>query len=179
MRIADPLNTDLKGLTTVCFVCTGNICRSPIAEFVCEQRAIEAGISEHVAVWSAGTGAWHIGQGADARAIVALDRRAIDGTPHRARQFDASWFGSLDYVIALDRGHQAELESLAPTLNDRNNVRLLRSFDPNAAEHAEVPDPYFDDQQAFDEVYEMVDQAMQGLIEEIRSGPRHGRGSAQ
>lgn len=167
MRIADPLQSDLAGLTMVCFVCTGNICRSPIAEFVFERRAKEAGIERQVGVCSAGTGAWHIGQHADARAELALEQHDIDGRSHRARLFNPQWFANLDYVIALDRGHELELETLAPTLEDRNKVYLLRSFDAGSPDRSEVPDPYYENQRAFNDVFEMVDRAIGGLIDDI------------
>lgn len=98
----------------VCFVCTGNICRSPMAEAVFRAHVAEAGLAHRIAVDSAGTGGWHEGDGADPRAISVLEAAgyALD---HRARQFQASWFERLDLVIALDAGHLRELRALAPT----------------------------------------------------------------
>src|SRR5690348_10932852 len=113
----------------VCFVCTGNICRSPMAESVFRAYAEEAGLDGLVEVDSAGTGPWHEGDGADRRAISVLTAHDYEQN-HIARQFQAAWFSSLDLVIALDSGHLRELRALAPTPEDAAKVRLLRSYAP-------------------------------------------------
>ena len=86
----------------ICMVCTGNICRSPMAEVVLRDLVERAGLGGKVVVTSAGTGEWHVGEHADPRTVAALEARGYDGSAHRARQFDASWFDDLDLVIALD-----------------------------------------------------------------------------
>jgi protein-tyrosine phosphatase len=85
----------------VCFVCTGNICRSPMAESVFRARVAEAGLDGLVEVDSAGTGGWHEGDGADPRTVSVLEAGGYEGA-HAARQFRADWFARLDLVIALD-----------------------------------------------------------------------------
>ena len=147
----------------VCFVCTGNICRSPMAESVFRARVAEAGLDALVEVDSAGTGGWHEGDGADSRTVSVLDENGYD-SEHTARQFQPSWFSRLDLVIALDSGHLKVLRRLAPTEEDAAKVRLLRSYDPSAGGALDVPDPYYGDLDGFEECLAMVEAASTGLL---------------
>ncbi|MEU4267821.1 low molecular weight protein-tyrosine-phosphatase [Streptomyces sp. NPDC026092] len=150
----------------VCFVCTGNICRSPMAESVFRARVEEAGLADTVEVDSAGTGGWHEGHAADPRTVAVLEDHGY-ASGHTARQFRASWFPALDLVIALDDGHVRELRRLAPTPEDAAKVRLLRSYDP-AADDLDVPDPYYGGTDGFQECLEMVEAASEGLLAAVR-----------
>ena len=151
----------------VCFVCTGNICRSPMAESVFRARIQEAGLDGLVEVDSAGTGGWHEGDGADPRTVSVLEESGYD-SGHTARQFRPSWFSRLDLVIALDTGHLTALRRLAPTPEDAGKVRLLRSYDPAAGDELDVPDPYYGGLDGFEECLEMVEAASEGLLAEVR-----------
>ncbi|NUR66657.1 MAG: low molecular weight phosphotyrosine protein phosphatase [Streptomyces sp.] len=151
----------------VCFVCTGNICRSPMAESVFRARIAEAGLDALVEVDSAGTGGWHQGDGADPRTVSVLEENGYDSS-HTARQFQPSWFSRLDLVIALDTGHLKALRRLARTPEDAAKVRLLRSYDPAAGDDLDVPDPYYGGLDGFEECLEMVEAASEGLLAEIR-----------
>ncbi|MGW2468629.1 low molecular weight protein-tyrosine-phosphatase [Streptomyces bauhiniae] len=151
----------------VCFVCTGNICRSPIAESVFRARVTEAGLDGQIEADSAGTGGWHEGDAADPRTVSVLDEHGY-GTAHTARQFQPSWFGRLDLVIALDTGHLKALRRLAPTEEDVRKVRLLRSYDPSAGADLDVPDPYYGGRDGFEECLEMVEAASAGLLDSVR-----------
>ena len=97
----------------ICFVCTGNICRSPMAEAVMRGLLEEAGLDHAVEVDSAGTTSWHVGDPADRRALTALRVGGYDGSAHRARAFERSWLADRDLVVALDAGHLDELRALA------------------------------------------------------------------
>ena len=79
-------------LFRICFVCTGNICRSPMAETVFKELVRRAGLEPSIAVSSAGTGDWHVGEPSDERTLAALAAQGFNGSGHRARQFDPSWF---------------------------------------------------------------------------------------
>jgi protein-tyrosine phosphatase len=147
----------------VVFVCTGNICRSPIAEKVFVRELEQAGLADDVHVSSAGTGNWHVGSPADERAAAVLRAGGYD-VAHIARQVDAEQLGA-DLIVALDRSHQRALRSLVP---EPDRVRLLRSFDPDAPSGAEVPDPYYGDDNGFATVLEMIRAAMPGMIEWVR-----------
>jgi protein-tyrosine phosphatase len=151
----------------VCFVCTGNICRSPMAESVFRARVEEAGLAGLVEVDSAGTDGWHEGDGADPRTVSVLKTAGYDGD-HAARQFRAAWFARLDLVIALDAGHLKALRRLAPTPRDAEKVRLLRSYDPAAGADLDVPDPYYGGMDGFEECLGMVETASAGLRAAVR-----------
>lgn len=160
----------------VCFVCTGNICRSPMAESVFRAHAEEAGLDGQVEVDSAGTGPWHEGDGADHRTISVLTAHGYEQR-HIARQFQSAWFSTLDLVIALDSGHLRELRALAPTPEDAAKVRLLREYDPHANPDApdasgglDVPDPYFGGTDDFEACLEMIEAASEGLLDAVREG---------
>ncbi|MGW1025585.1 low molecular weight protein-tyrosine-phosphatase [Streptomyces sp. NPDC002577] len=151
----------------VCFVCTGNICRSPMAQSVFRERVREAGLDDLIEVDSAGTGAWHEGDCADPRTVSVLEANGY-ASAHVAREFQASWFSRLDLVIALDSGHLRALRHLAPTPADAEKVRLLRSFDPSAAGDLDVPDPYYGGLDGFEECLDMVEAASEGLLAAVR-----------
>ncbi|MFF3642976.1 low molecular weight protein-tyrosine-phosphatase [Streptomyces sp. NPDC002564] len=151
---------------SVCFVCTGNICRSPMAESVFRAKIDEAGLGGSVRVDSAGTDGWHEGDGADPRTVSVLRTAGYD-SDHTARQFAADWFAGRDLVIALDSGHLRALRRQAPTPADADKVRLLRSYDPEAAD-PDVPDPYYGDFEGFEECLRMVEAASEGLLDAVR-----------
>ncbi|MEU8780604.1 low molecular weight protein-tyrosine-phosphatase [Streptomyces sp. NPDC048637] len=174
----------------ICFVCTGNICRSPMAESVFRARLAEAGLDGLVEVDSAGTGGWHEGDGADPRTVAVL-RAGGYAHAHTAHQFHASWFDHLDLVIALDSGHLRELRRLAPTAQDAAKVHLLRAYGAGAAAGAmadsgsgpvsvpssdldpsddlDVPDPYYGGFEGFEECLTMVETASEGLLTAVRA----------
>lgn len=147
----------------VSFVCSGNICRSPIAEKVLAAEIEALGLSDRVRVTSAGTGHWHIGAPMDERAARTLAEHGYD-TAHTARQVDSEVL-SADLLIALDEGHLRSLRCSAP---EPERVRLLRSFDPHAVDGAEVPDPYYGGPDGFTEVLDMVRAAMPGLVDLVK-----------
>ncbi|MEU4083575.1 low molecular weight protein-tyrosine-phosphatase [Streptomyces aureus] len=151
----------------VCFVCTGNICRSPMAESVFRAHVERAGLGDLVEVDSAGTGGWHEGDGADERTVAVLEANGYE-SDHAARRFQASWFSRLDLVIALDTGHLDALRRLAPRPEDAGKVRLLRSYDPAAGDDLDVPDPYYGHLDGFEECLEMVEAASPGLLAAVR-----------
>lgn len=151
----------------VTFVCTGNICRSPIAEVVVADALRGEGLDDRVVVDSAGTGGWHEGDGADPRAVAALEAAGLDGTLHRAREVDVEALAAADLVVALDSGHLRDLRRLVPGRADR--VRLLRSFDPDA-DGTDVADPYHGDDAGFTATVEQVRAAVPGLLAHVREG---------
>jgi protein-tyrosine phosphatase len=158
----------------VCFVCSGNICRSPIAEAVLRRTVAEAGLSDRVEVSSAGTGGWHAGDPADHRAMTALRRRGYP-LEHVARQWQRTDFATADLVVALDDGHYRQLVRMAPDERERAKVRLLRSFDPAAGDDLDVPDPYYGGAAGFEQVLDLAEAACAGILAEIRAALRPSR----
>lgn len=156
----------------VCFVCTGNICRSPTAEAVFRRRLADAGLADQVEVDSAGLDDWHAGEEADRRSVAVLRARGYPAWTHEAKQFRSSDFADRDLVVALDAGHEDGLLRLAPTTPDRAKVRMLRSYDPAAAVDPaglDVPDPYYGGGRGFEHVLDLVEAACAGLLAEVRS----------
>ena len=136
---------------TVSFVCTGNICRSPMGEVILRELLDREGLGDRVRVVSAGTGDWHVGGPADPRAVSTLRDYGLDGDAHRAEQFVAEHFARTDLVLALDRSHERALRAMAAPPADTEKIRLVRSFDPAAREagELEVDDPYLGDEAGF------------------------------
>jgi len=168
-----------EGRFRICFVCSGNICRSPMAEVVMHALVRDAGLDQMIEVDSAGTGDWHIGEQADERALAVLAEAGFDGTTHRARQFDPRWFLRRELVIALDRSHERTLRSWAASDLERGRVRLLRSFDPAlgarpAPSDLDVLDPYYDGLPTFRTVLDMITSSCASLLQTVRAD-LHGR----
>ena len=131
----------------------------------------DAGLEGYVEVSSAGTGDWHIGETADPRTVAALGRHGYDGSTHRAKQFVAEMFDDNDLIVAMDANNVATLRPLAPAGRE-GDVRLLRSFDPDA-DGEDVPDPYYSGAQGFDEALAMVETSCRGLVRWVRDEISH------
>jgi protein-tyrosine phosphatase len=165
----------------ICFVCSGNICRSPTAEVVLIQQLRLAGLAAGVQVGSAGTGGWHAGEDMDERSRATLDAAGYLPPTHVAKQFTAADFAERDLVIALDRGHQRLLEELAGETEDpaanRAKVVLLRYYDPHSRGHGDdwdVADPYYGGDDGFTDVLAQIERSCAALVEELRA-PRSAR----
>ena len=143
----------------VTFVCSGNICRSPMAEKMFAHQIRERGLADAVRVTSAGTGDWHAGDGADARAVRVLRDRGYP-SEHRAAHLGADHLAA-DMVLALGRNH---LRLLADYGVPPERLRMLRSFDPRSGAHAlDVEDPYYGDHSDFEDVFSVIEVALPGL----------------
>ncbi len=168
---------DGAGLVRVCFVCTGNICRSPMGEAVLRQLADQTTLADgttlaqRLVVSSAGTSGWHVGEPMDSRARDALARRGYADRGHRAQSFETRWFDATDLVVCMDRGHQQTLVSLSRGRagDDRYLDRLvmLRSFDPRAGGAVDVPDPYYGDDAEFESCLDLVEAGCRGLASHL------------
>jgi protein-tyrosine phosphatase len=149
----------------VCFVCLGNICRSPTAEAVFAHLVEREGLRERFLIDSAGTGAYHAGETAHPDTRAAALERGIEVTSV-ARQFVPSDFDRFDYVVAMDRSNRANIERLAKGDEDRAKIHLFRDYDPASPAGSEVPDPYYEG--GFDRVFDICEAASAGLLAQLR-----------
>jgi protein-tyrosine phosphatase len=149
----------VSDLLHVTFVCSGNICRSPIAEKVFAHQVDERGLAGLVRVTSAGTGAWHSGEGADNRARSVLRDHGYP-TAHRAAKLNDDHLGA-DLIVAMGRNHVRILHDLGAS---PDRVRMMRSFDPRSGAFAlDVEDPYYGTTADFEDVLTVIEAALPGL----------------
>lgn len=154
-------------MVTLCFVCLGNICRSPTAAGVMRHLIREAGLESHIVVESAGTAGYHVGEAPDRRSRSAAARRGID-IDNRGKQFKREDFARFDYVLAMDRSNLDDLTRLAGRAELDGKLRLLRSFDPASPPGSAVPDPYYGGEDGFDEVLDLCLAACRELLAHVR-----------
>ena len=153
------------GRYAVSFVCSGNICRSPMAESIFRQHLDKAGLAGLVDVNSAGIGGWHVGAPMEEQAADTLASAGYP-TEHAAAKVGPEHLGA-DLILAMDRGHYKALLRL---VDDPAKVRMFRSFDPAAdPDDLDVPDPYYGPREDFDELLSMIEAATPGLVEFVRA----------
>lgn len=150
----------------ICFVCLGNIVRSPLAEHLFLHKAKERGLAQEVEAGSAACGSWHVGESPDARMrrVAARHGLVYDG---RAQQFMPSDFDRYDLVIAMDKDNYNHLAGLSRSQEDRQKIHLLREFDPAGGPKSSVPDPYYGGIDGFEEVYQVIERSVDGLLDSL------------
>ncbi len=151
----------------IIFVCLGNICRSPTAQGVMENLAKKHGISSRVSIDSAGTAAWHSGNPPDPRSVKHAAKRGYDLTSQRSRPVDFSDFYEFDLILAMDKQNYSDLLDLAPS-EHKNKVKLFLKEYGKSDIH-EVPDPYYKGEEGFEEVLDLLEEACEELLGEIRN----------
>lgn len=160
-------------MTSVLFVCMGNICRSPTAEGVFRKLHQELAHQLELHIDSAGTHAYHIGDPPDVRSQAAARARGVDISTHRGRQVTAEDVRAFDYVLAMDAANLKRLQALRPR-DARAELRLLLDYAPGVS-NKEVPDPYYGGAGGFEEVLDLVEAGGRGLLAEILKGqPKSG-----
>ena len=159
-------------MVRVLFVCLGNICRSPIAQGVFENVLRREGLEDEVSVDSAGTGTWHVGEPPDQRAQRSASARGLDLGTQRARRITPEDCETFDYVLTMDEENYRAVASLC---RGSAVVRPFLDFAKDTPER-EVPDPFYGGPEGFEHVLDLVEEASEGLIEDIRE--RHIKGRA-
>jgi len=159
-------------MVRVLFVCMGNICRSPLAQGVFEDVLRRESLEGEVSVDSAGTGAWHVGSPPDERALSAASLRGVDISSQRARRITPEDCQNFDYILTMD---EENYRAVAGLCRDSSVVRPFLDFATDSPETA-VPDPYYGGPEGFEHVLELVEEASEGLLEDIRKRHLYRRG---
>ncbi len=149
----------------ILMVCLGNICRSPLADGLLRQKVSENDLK--VVVDSAGTSAHHAGDAPDYRMTETAKKRGTDISFLRARQFTSQDFQDFDLIYVMDQSNLKNVLALAQNETDKKKVKLILKEISTA--DAEVPDPYFGGQSGFEQVYELLDEATEIIIDKIKN----------
>lgn len=148
----------------ILMVCLGNICRSPLAQGILEHKVADQGLDW--AIDSAGTGSWHIGEQPDPRSVYTAGQHGLDISSQRARQFRRQDLKDFDLVLAMDQSNYRDILRLTKGADEQAKVKKILDYVSDGA-GGDVPDPYWDDD-GFEKVYQMLDQACDALIEAHR-----------
>lgn len=153
--------------TKILFICLGNICRSPAAHAVMQQKADEAGWGDMIFVDSAGIGPWHVGQLPDERMRRHGARRSYT-IDHVARQFDASRdFDTFDYIIVMDDDNYKNICRQARNDNDRKKVIRMADYFVKFKGRSSVPDPYYGSGADFELALDLIEDGCEGLLHQL------------
>ncbi len=147
-------------------VCLGNICRSPTAQAVLEKMLKDKGLQERILVDSAGTADFHVGKPPDGRAIAAAAKRGYDLSQLRARQVSEYDFERFDYIFAMDRQNLRSLENIRPD-HSEITLALFLQYNQVDADAFAVPDPYYDGDEGFERVLDLLEAGCTNLINRL------------
>jgi len=148
------------------FVCLGNICRSPLAKTVFQDKVEEAGLEDQFEIASSGTGDWHVGDTADDRMRKTAKRKGLSLEEHRASQFQAEDFEQFDHIFVMDKSNLNDVLHLDEDDEHGGKVRLFREFDPDPGDY-QVPDPYHGGREGFENVYDIVERTSDMLLHRL------------
>lgn len=151
----------------VLFVCLGNICRSPLAEAIFNQKVKALGLSQNFKCDSCGTSDYHIGELPDERTIACAKRHQIP-IDHRARQLNRVDAREFDYILAMDHSNKKNIElDMEKYRLSHDNIFLIREFQPNS-DNLDVPDPYYGGEEGFENVYKILDESIDHFLEYLK-----------
>jgi protein-tyrosine phosphatase len=153
----------------ICFVCEGNIIRSPLAKNMFQHLAEEGGFAGKYQLDSAGTSAYHVGERPDSRMRQVARERGLEYTG-RARQFRREEIDHFDLILAMDKNNYRIIKGWAKTPEDEAKIRLMREFDPRGGEDLDVPDPYYGGIEGFMTTFDIIKGSCAGLLSELESG---------
>ena len=147
------------------FVCTANVCRSPMAEALLRHRLRERGLAGRVAVDSCGTRVSPLRQRPDPRAGQVLRERGVESPLRRSRALREADFSIADVILCMDRDNLERARALCPaSVQERLGLVMEQA---SGASQAEVPDPYYGNLEGFRRVADLLDQAIAGLVDGI------------
>lgn len=152
-------------MTSILFVCLGNICRSPLAEGTFAHLVEEAGLQEKFSYDSAGNGAWYQGDPPDPRAMAIAAKNNIDISRQKSRQIQQSDFTNFDLILCMDQDNVRQVERICPE-NSTATIDLFLNYTLNT--NAAVPDPYYGGDDGFEQVFAQVMRANQALLEKLK-----------
>lgn len=148
-------------------VCTGNICRSPMAEYALREALDQAGLSDQVEVASVGTTGWEVGNPIDRRAAALLEDHGIETTSHCAREMTPQLLSDADLIITLDHDHVEPVRSNGDDIAAKQ--RMMREFDPQVGEDTGIRDPWYGDEEDFEIAWQQITAATDGIIAHVRA----------
>lgn len=155
----------------VLFICLGNICRSPLAEAILNAKVEANGLKDKVIADSCGTSDFHIGEVPDERTLACAAKHQIP-IQHRGRQLHRSDFKNFDFLIAMDSSNYENSLKVANKYKIKaDNLRLMSDFSSNGS-FRDIPDPYYGGQEGFEQVYCILDESIDKLLEELKKDPR-------
>ena len=145
-------------------VCLGNICRSPMAHGLLLDKVNKEKLNWTID--SAGTGGWHAGETPDKRMQVTAKKHGIDLSQLKARQFVVADFNDFDLIYAMDSSNYENIVALAKTEQEKDKVKMiLEESHPNM--NLSVPDPYYGGEDGFEDVYNLLNDAVTTLVERL------------
>jgi len=150
-------------VTKVLMVCLGNICRSPLAEGILKNKVDH----KFVFVDSAGTAGYHVGNKPDKRSIAVAKKYGIDISDQRCRKFEIIDFDHFDSIYVMDKSNYADIIAKSRNNSDQSKVKLL--LDDVSLNFKEIPDPYHDNQQGFENVYHLIDVACEVIATKLKT----------
>ncbi|XWN36472.1 MAG: low molecular weight protein-tyrosine-phosphatase [Balneola sp.] len=165
------MKTYLRSITKenpykLCFVCLGNICRSPTAEGLFIHKVREEGFEKYFYIDSAGTAAYHVGEGANSKSQATANKHGVH-LPSRARKLDYADLEEFDLILAMDKENFSNIHDLDRRDRFSHKIKLMRDFDPSP-EDGSVPDPYYGGLQGFENVFQILERSTETLLNEIR-----------
>lgn len=149
----------------IMFICSGNICRSPLAHAVFQSMVEQNNLEDVIHVESSGTGAWHVGEQTDYRMRQTASRHGLS-VKHRARQLFASDLADYDLLLVMDEHNYRDTLALAVNESEKEKVQMFRDFDASGS--GSVPDPWYGTMKDFENVWGIVSRTCTSLMEEIR-----------
>ena len=149
----------------ICFVCLGNICRSPTAEGIFQHLVNQRGLQSYFYIDSAGTSAYHIGEPANSKSQWVANQQGVK-LHSKARRFEPADLEEFDLILAMDSENYSNIIRLDKNGSNRDNIKMMRDFDPRP-DSPDVPDPYYGGMDGFQNVFDVIMRSCEGLLDEL------------